>query len=323
METHFADISVKGKIVRVPAIVIRENLVVVNGGWIKIAEIHDEPWQPHGLEDPVSMLAEVKQRCLPGDVFTFSQRVPDVQPRYSFPFVLDNVAAVKSASYSDWWEKLPQETRKNVRRASKRGVVVNSVPFDDGLIQGIKGLYDESPFRQGRRFWHYGKDLAAIKRENSSYLDRCEFIGAYFEGELIGLLKMVYLANAGRIMQILSKNSHYDKRPMNALIAKAVEVCANRGLTYFIYGQYVYGNNGEAAIIEFKRRNGFEQVSFPKYYVPLTAKGSMAMRLNLHLGFRRLLPRRVENALRSFRSRLNKQTHVRKQPAPQVETVGV
>ena len=37
------------------------------------------------------------------------------------------------------------------------------VPFDDALVRGISRIYDETPTRQGRRFWHYGKDLDAAK----------------------------------------------------------------------------------------------------------------------------------------------------------------
>jgi hypothetical protein len=317
METNVVEISVKGKILKVSATIVESLKIVVNGGWLRMAEIHDEPWQLHGVEDPASLVAKLKGQSLQAEILTFSQKLPDTKPRFPYQFVWDNVAAIPITNYTDWWEKrLPQETRKNVRRAAKRGVVVRSVDLDDGLVHGIKGLYDESPMRQGRRFWHYGKGLQAIKQENSSYLERCEFIGAFYEGELIGFLKMVYIGNAGRIMQILSKNSHFDKRPTNALLAKAVEICADKGMSYFIYGQYVYGNNHETAIIEFKRRNGFEQISFPKYYVPLTAKGSVAMSLKLHLGFRRLLPRKLENALLSLRMKYCEKTLLQQiQPA--------
>jgi len=303
MENTFAEVSVKGRLIKVPATMVDDFQVVVNGGWLKTAEVHDEPWLLRGIDEPGRFIEKLRHQGLRADIFTFSQRLPDSQPKYSYRFVEDNVAAVTIETYDKWWESLPQETRKNVRRAGKRGVVVNASPFNDELVRGIKGLYDESPIRQGRRFWHYGKELDAIKRENSSYLDRCEFIGAYFEGELIGFLKMVYIGNAGRIMQILSKNSHYDKRPMNALVAKAVEICAAKGMTYFIYGKYVYGNNADASIIEFKRRSGFEALTFPKYYVSLTSKGAIAMKLKLHLGLRRLIPKKLENVLLNLRSR--------------------
>jgi hypothetical protein len=182
------------------------------------------------------------------------------------------------------------------------------VQFDDGLVEGIKRIYDETPIRQGRRFWHYQKDLETVKRENSSYLDRCDFLGAYFEGELIGFVKMVYVGQVARIMQILSMNAHFDKRPPNALLAKCVELCCEKGMKYFVYGKYVYGNKRNSPITEFKRRTGFEEVRFRRYYVPLTVWGRVALKLRLHHGLQGLLPERVTESLLKIRSRLYAKT---------------
>src|SRR5262249_16224118 len=159
----------------------------------------------------------------------------------------------------DWWEKLPQEARKNVRRSAKRGVETKVVQFDDELMIGVKKLCDETPVRQGRPFWHYRKDLETLKRVHSTYLERNEFIGAYFEGNLIGSVRMVYVDQMALIFHILAMNAHNDKRPVNALLAKCVEVCAQKGIKYLVYGNYVYGNKKNSSLMEFKRRNGFEQ----------------------------------------------------------------
>ena len=167
---------------------------------------------------------------------------------------------------------------------------MNAVQFDDELVAGIKRIYDETPIRQGRRFSHYQKDLEPVKRENSSYLERCDFLGAYFEGELIGFVKMVYVGQVARIMQILSMNAHFDKRPPNALLAKCVERCCEKGMKYFVYGKYVYGNKRNSPITEFKRRTGFEEMRFRRYYVPLTVWGGVALKLGLHHGLQGLLP---------------------------------
>ena len=129
--------------------------------------------------------------------------------------------------------------------------------------------------RQSRPFWHYGKDFERIKREHATYIERSEFIGAFFEGELIGFIKMVYVDRLAWIMAILALNSHYDKRPMNALLAKAMEICVQKESGYFVYGNYIYGNKKDSSLVEFKRRNGFERVDFPRYYVPLTLKGKI------------------------------------------------
>ena len=79
-----------------------------------------------------------------------------------------------------------------LERAQKNGVVAKVVPFTDELVSGIKDIYDESPMRQGKPFWHYKKDFNTIKEDNSSFLERSEFIGAYYKNELIGFEK-IYL----------------------------------------------------------------------------------------------------------------------------------
>ena len=95
---------------------------------------------------------------------------------------------------------------------------------------------------------------------------------------------MVYVDNNATLFHILATNKHYDKRPMNALVAKAVEVCDQKKLCYLIYGQFTYGNKDQSSLAEFKRRNGFEQINFPRYYVPLTLKGRCFLRLGFHKG---------------------------------------
>jgi hypothetical protein len=185
---------------------------------------------------------------------------------------------------------LPQETRKNVRRSQRRGVTVSSVPFSDQFVRDISRIYNETPIRQGRKFWHYGETFEQVKTANATYLDRSEFIGAFFDGELIGFLKFVVFNNVARIMQILSLEAHADKRPTNALLARAVETCCESSISHLVYGKYVYGNKEKSPVTEYKRRNGFKRFEFPRYYVPLTQRGSLAIRYRLHRGITQLVP---------------------------------
>jgi hypothetical protein len=176
--------------------------------------------------------------------------------------------------------------------------------FNDELVKCIKNIYDETPIKQGRRFWHYGKNLETVKMENGTYLQRSEFIGAYYNEELIGVIKFVYVDRVAWIMQILSRGFHYDKRPMNALIAKAVEVCHDKGMLYLVYAKFSYGNKKNSRLAEFKRRNGFEEMRFPRYYIPLTVTGTIALKLKLHRGWIGILPTSLVNMLLYLRARL-------------------
>jgi hypothetical protein len=292
MEAYFAEVSIKGKIHKVRAAQAVGRTIVAEGGWLKVASIFDDDWQPEDIDDPEEIIRKIRQQGLKADIFTFTQKLPHLTPKFDYPMVWDNIAVIRITTFNDWWEKrLSQDTRRNVRRAAKRGLVVQAVPFSDELAHGIADIYNETPFRNGRRFWHYGKDVETVKRENSTYLERSQFIVAHHGSELVGFFKMVYVGKVASVMQILSKNKHYDRRPMNAMIAKAVEICGANGVSHLIYCKYVYGKNDNSSLTEFKRRNGFEPILLPKYFVPLTAKGRIAMRLRLHEGIKEVLPR--------------------------------
>ena len=265
-------------------------LVTSRHGLVRVATIHDEEWiEGEPMTDPEIFVSSMRETP-PADIFSFARPLPACEPCYSLHFDWDNAAAVRTADFADWWDSLPQETRKNVRRSQRRGVEVSSVVFCDELVGGISKIYNETPIRQGRKFWHYGKSFEQVKAANATYLDRSEFIGAFFDGKLIGFMKFVVVNKVARVMQILSLEAHADKRPANALLTKAVEICCQRDISHLVYGKHVYGKKENSPVTEFKRRNGFERLDFPRYYVPLTRRGSFAIRYRLYRGIKELLP---------------------------------
>ncbi len=311
-------ISVRGKQVKVPEIRVEGRNIVVTGRGLKWAAVRDEEYvEGNPVPNPERSIAELKKLGTGADVFTFAQRLPDSTPRYNYRMRWDNSAALSTASYSDWWTQLSQETRRNVRLAGKRGVVVKEVPFDDDLVRGISGIYNEAPVRHGRPFWHYGKPLEIVKKDNGTFADRSCFIGAYLGDELIGFIKMVYVDGLSSIMQILSKNEHQDKRPTNAMLAKAVEICAEKQKSFLLYCKYTYHRGCEDDLMEFKRRNGFKEVRFPRYYVPLSLKGRVSLMMGLHHGVD-LLPPAVVASLLKWRAKY----HQRKLPQPTKTAAG-
>ena len=78
-----------------------------------------------------------------------------------------------------------------------------------------------------------------------------------------------------------------------------------------IYGQYIYDKKADSPVTEFKRRNGFEQVLLPRYYIPLTVKGRLVLALRLHRGLKALLPGAVLSALLSVRQSYYERTVLR------------
>jgi hypothetical protein len=273
---------------------------------VRIAAVHDEEWLEGELvPDPVAFLANLRQQSAAPDIFTFIRPLPHHELSHPYHPEWDNVAVADlGQDFNHWWESLPQETRKNVRRAGRRGVTVERVGFDDALVRGISRIYNETPIRQGRKFWHYGKTLDRVQSENATYLERSIFIGAFFAGELIGFIKLVRVNGLARIMQIVSLEAHFDKRPTNALLAKAIEICCETKASHLIYGKFVYGTKENSPVTEFKRRNGFERLNFPRYYVPLTARGRFAMRCGLHRGLQAMVPERIVDFFLATRASL-------------------
>ncbi len=290
------EISLKGKWIRVPALYVSGKTIVVTGRWIKVAAIHDEQWLDAEVEDPETCVEKLKQQGSPrlqADIFTFTQKLPATLPKYKYHTEWDSVAAIRVTSFMGWWDKLPQETRKNVRRSQKRGVLVTVKEFGDDLIRGLMELNNDSPERQGRPNTHHGKTFDQVKKDYSSFLDRSDLIGAYFGNELIGLVKIVYRGEVASILQCLPKTSHHDKRPANALLAKAVKLCEEKGISYLTYGMFRYGNKHDSPLLEFKIRNGFEEMLAPRFYVPLTRWGALCIKLKLHRGLLGILPHDV------------------------------
>jgi hypothetical protein len=292
------DISIAGKPVRVPSQQIGEHSVIVTGSWLRTARLRDEELVEGTIvSDPEPFLDQLRQSSLRADAFTFPHKLTDKRAVMRYPAEWDNWAVIPLTTFADWWEnRLPQESRKNARRAVKRGINVRSVPFNDDFIRGIQSIYDETPIRQGRPFWHHGKDFEAVKRINCTYLERSDFIGAFIGDELIGFIKIIYVDQTATLIQILSKVAHQDKKPTNALIAGAVEHCISKGIKSLVYGKYVYGRTN-GALTEFKRRNGFEEARYLRYFVPLTLKGACAVRCHIHHGWKHIMPAPVLRTL--------------------------
>jgi hypothetical protein len=185
------EISVKGKWLVVPTISVSGKNLVVHGRRLKMAVVHDEEWLETEVEDPALCVRTLKDASREGfrtDLFTFSQKVPNTKPKYDYPMEWDSVATVGIGTFKEWWASLPQETRKNVRRAEKRGVVLQVRQLDDGLLRDLLVLNNDSPIRQGKVFTHFGKTIEQVRKDQRDFLDRSDYICAYCGEELIGVV---------------------------------------------------------------------------------------------------------------------------------------
>ena len=263
--------------------VVDRREIRVDGRLVRVARLSAEQFDT--LPDPDATIGALRASQERVDLFTFVQRLSQGSPQFSHPMEWDNLAAMNVTTFEDWWNRqIDRKTRNMVRRAEKAGVTVREVPFDDALIGGIVAIYNESPVRQGKAFWHFGKPADLVCRENATFLDRSVFIGAFLGNELIGFAKIVSDESRGQagLMQIVAMIQHRDKSPANALIAQAVRSCAERGIPHLFYSKFSFGRRQRDSLSDFKERNGFRRVDLPRYYVSLTATGRVALRLGLH-----------------------------------------
>jgi hypothetical protein len=282
---------------------ILDRELVVQGRLVRIAHLDLD--KNESVKNPEEVLAHLRNTKARIDLFTFMQIMPDTERKYDYHMEMDNLAIMKVSTFENWWNnQIRSYPRNRARQAEKRGVTIREVAFDDTLVEGIWEVYNETKVRQGRRNRHYGKDLETVRRVSATYLDRSIFIGSFFEGKLIGFVKIVVddTHTQANLMNVAAMVRHRDKAPTNALIAYAVRACADRHIPYLMYQNFVYGHKEADSIAHFKEINGFQRVDLPRYYVPLTALGRAALRFGLHHKLVDHLPKGMATTLRGFRN---------------------
>jgi len=190
-------------------------------------------------------------------------------------------------SYEHWWEKqIKTDTRKKIKRPEKRGVEIKVVQLDDDFVKGVMEIFNETPVRRGRRFAHYGKSFEELKEMLSRDLAISKFVGAYHEKNLVGFVKLVFaegrFANPGLIVSKLEFRRKYVN---NALMARSVQLCTEQGIPYLTYTNWRRGSQAD-----FLMRHGFEKILIPRYWIALTKKGELALKVGLHHSFRSHIP---------------------------------
>lgn len=276
--------------------------VRVEGRLLRTARIEGEKYTfPSAPELFIRELRACRVRI---DLFTFLQRVSETTPKYPYPMELDNLAVLPVSTYENWWNnQLRSYPRNRARQAEKKGVSFREVAYGEELINGICGIYNETPFRQGKRFPHYGMTAEQARRYAGTFLDRSVYIGAFFEGRMIGFIKLTTDESKTQscLVHILSMIKHKEKAPTNGLIAQAVKSCAARGIPFLVYEHFSYGNKKEDSLSHFKEVNGFQRIDLPRYYIPVTTFGRFALRHSLHHRIVDRIPESWVNRLRDLR----------------------
>jgi hypothetical protein len=243
--------------------------------------------------DPTrELLIDLKERG--ADLFTFIQRSFIRRGQeYSFPSEDESISLLKINSFDDWWRvQINKKVRNMVRKAGKKGIKVKLAKINENFIKSAQRIYNETPIRQGRRYIGYGLSLVAVRNKFKN-LQKSEVLGAYYNDELIGLLWIAYGDRAARIRSFVSLVKHRDKAPNNALMAEAVKRCLERDFHFLVYEKMGY----LPGLDSFKEQNGFKRCTIKRYYVPLSKKGTLAIKLGVHKEIQYSLPPKIGRAL--------------------------
>jgi hypothetical protein len=296
--TFVKDTLIRGKPAQVECIELGGQTYSITRGALTVVSLEDEWYED--VHDPAAVLDALRTNTdVKTDLFTFWQRFPDVVPNYPFYQEWEHLAVLPVQSLEHWFShQIKSRVRTSVRKAEKEGLVVKETSYDDDFVRGMTAIFNEAPIRQGRPFWHYGKDFDTIKQQFSRYLYREHMIGAYYQDEMIGFIMLGDAGRFGLTGQIISSIKHRDKATNIAMMAAAVDACAKRRLEYLVYLFW-----SEDSLSEFKRRCGFERMSVPRFYVPLTLKGRLGLKAGAHRGLAAMLPGRIKTPLKQLRRR--------------------
>ena len=268
-----------------------EALVVRKKIFFTIA--HDSREYLQNIVPTEGLIKELRNRRV--DIFSFLERrwcCPISKPSKSWIAAEDNIGLLHITSYNDWWKGIGKKTRNMIRKAEKTGVRADVTTANEKLAEGIWKIFNETPIRQGRGFPHYGISLDVVKRNLLSLPDSV-YIGAYFQGELVGFIQLVRGDRLALISQLLSLQKCWDKAVNNALLAKVVEFCAANHSEWLMYGRM--GNH--PTLDSFKESNGFTKFRVTRYFLPLTAKGRLIIKLRLNRELKDSLPSSVKQSL--------------------------
>jgi len=166
MSSGQIEIHVKGKPVRVPAAQIDGRTVLATGKWLR-----DSNRSGRGTDRKrICRRSEVVPLAIEGirterRYFTFSQKVWDNTPKYSYPLEWDNWAVIPITTYADWEKRAESSVRRAVRRAAKLGVVVKVAEFDDTFCKRDRQYQQRDSGKAGRTFGTSRKALRPSNRK--------------------------------------------------------------------------------------------------------------------------------------------------------------
>ena len=254
------------------------------------------------IRDPTIFVSAAKRSRVPADLLTFTEHVSDATPRFDYHMEWDNLAVLRVRTYEYWIEQqVRRSVPRTVRKAQNAGIDVSVRPYSRDVARKLLEIFNETPVRRGRRYPYFGMGIEEIEAGWSPDAEQSVFLIAECDGEAVGFIKLLLTGTVASISGSVTKLAFRQSAPMNALIAKSVEVSAERSIQYLVYGRFEYAGQSDSGLTEFKEHNGFERVDIPRYYVPLSLRGRIILSMGLHHSLSTYLPRALALQLKRLR----------------------
>ena len=101
--------------------------VNIAGGLVRIAHLHGDGYR--FVDDPVKVISGLRKSGERVDLFTFAQRLPESEPKFSYQIEWDNLAVLPVTTFENWWtQQIGFKARNKAKQAEKKGVVMREVP---------------------------------------------------------------------------------------------------------------------------------------------------------------------------------------------------
>ncbi len=157
---------------------VNGNKLLARGKWLRRAFVRGEEMMETELGNPKVYIEKLRgdaKDVLNADIFTFTQKLPATSPRYAYPLEWESVAAIRLSGFSAWWEGLPQETRKNVRRS--RNAVWSwrsrKTSLTTSSFRAIREVNDDTAGDRGQETHITAKAQEETRKLYGEFLGRC------------------------------------------------------------------------------------------------------------------------------------------------------
>jgi len=123
---------IKGQPAKLECLTIDGQVYTITKGPATVVSLEDEWYED--VKHPEAVIAALSEAEFKPDIFTFWQRIPDTEPKYSYPMEWESLAALPITTAEEWFaKKVSSRLRSQIRKAKKDGLEIRETAYDDDL----------------------------------------------------------------------------------------------------------------------------------------------------------------------------------------------